>query len=75
VLFLACYPIFLVGVLRFPTRAQSRADRLRLGLDVPTLSLCAASVIWRTVLAPTIVSGGSHSLASWCRTPTPLPTC
>ena len=63
ILFLLCYPVFLVGLLRFPTRPQSRAERLRLGLDVATISLSAASVIWRVVLSPTLASGSDHSLA------------
>jgi diguanylate cyclase (GGDEF)-like protein len=50
--FLACYPVFLVGLLRFSTRTQSAKEGFRLGLDVATVALCAAGVVWRFFLSP-----------------------
>jgi diguanylate cyclase len=50
--FLACYPVFLFGLLRFPTRTQSAREGFRLGLDVATVTLCAAGVVWRFFLSP-----------------------
>src|SRR5665213_2982816 len=39
IFFLSFYPLFIVGVLRFPTRPASRHERIRLGLDAATIAL------------------------------------
>ena len=62
VCFLSFYPLFLVGILRFPTRAASRHERIRLGLDAATIALAGASIVWYLVLGPTVAAGGSNLL-------------
>lgn len=62
VFFLAFYPLFIIGVLRFPTRPASRHERIRLGLDAATIGLAGASVVWYLVLGPTVAAGGSSLL-------------
>jgi signal transduction histidine kinase len=62
VFFLAFYPLFIIGVLRFPTRPASRHERIRLGLDAATIALAAGSVVWYLVLCPTVAAGGSSLL-------------
>lgn len=62
VFFLAFYPLFIIGVLRFPTRPASRHERIRLGLDAATIALAAGSVVWYLVLGPTVAAGGSNLL-------------
>jgi len=58
--YLAFYVLFFVGLLRFPKRAESRAGRLRLWIDVTTVALGAASVIWLLVLGPTVTADGQN---------------
>jgi signal transduction histidine kinase len=62
VFFLAFYPLFIIGVLRFPTRPASRHERIRLGLDAATIALAGASIVWYLVLAPTVAAGGPNLL-------------
>jgi len=56
--FLAAYVFFLIGVLRFPIRAQSRAGERRLLIDGAIIAIGATSVIWFLVLGPTITASG-----------------
>lgn len=58
VFFLAFYPLFLAGVLRFPTGSRSRHGSATLALDVVTAGLGGACVIWYLVLGPTVTSRG-----------------
>jgi signal transduction histidine kinase len=62
VFFLLFYPVFLIGILRFPTRRESRHARIRLGLDAATIVLAGGSIIWYLVLGPTVAAGGSNLL-------------
>jgi signal transduction histidine kinase len=62
VFFLLFYPLFLIGVLRFPTRPESRHARIRLGLDAATIVLAGGSIVWYLVLGPTVAAGGSNLL-------------
>jgi signal transduction histidine kinase len=62
VFFLSFYPLFIVGVLRFPTRPVSRHARIRLGLDAATIALAGASIVWYLVLGPTVAAGGPNVL-------------
>jgi PAS domain S-box-containing protein len=59
---LAFYPIYLVGLLRFPTRAESSAGRLRVSMDVAITVLGGVSVIWFLVLGPTVTASGQDLL-------------
>jgi diguanylate cyclase len=57
-----CYLLFnvffLVGLLRFPKRLETRAGKLRLGVDLAMVVLAGASVIWFLVLGPTVTASG-----------------
>jgi diguanylate cyclase (GGDEF)-like protein len=57
VCYLLSYPVFVVGLLRFPTSVQSRAGRLRLLVDAATIAVGAASVVWFLVIGPTLADG------------------
>jgi diguanylate cyclase (GGDEF)-like protein len=52
--------LFLVGLLRFPKRLETRAGKLRLGVDLAMVVLAGASVIWFLVLGPTVTAGGGE---------------
>jgi hypothetical protein len=54
VCYLLSYPAFVVGLLRFPTSAQSGASRTRLLVDAATIAVGAASVVWFLVIGPTL---------------------
>jgi diguanylate cyclase (GGDEF)-like protein len=58
VLYLMCYPLFLVGVLRFPVRHETPRERARARLDVGIIALCGASVVMELVVSPTLSAGG-----------------
>jgi diguanylate cyclase (GGDEF)-like protein len=58
VLYLMCYPLFLVGVLRFPVREETPRERARARLDVGIIALCGASVVMELVVSPTLSAGG-----------------
>jgi PAS domain S-box-containing protein len=62
VFLLAFYPLFVVGLLRFPTRAGSSAGRLRVAIDVAITTLGGVSVIWFLVLGPTVTVSGQDLL-------------
>ena len=54
VLFLSVFPLAFASLLSFPTQRRSRADRLRLLLDMAIVFVACAAVIWYLVLGPTI---------------------
>jgi diguanylate cyclase (GGDEF)-like protein len=60
--YLAFYALFLVGLLRFPKRPETRAGRLRLWIDVAAIVLGGGSLIWFLVLGPTVTGGGEKVL-------------
>jgi diguanylate cyclase (GGDEF)-like protein/putative nucleotidyltransferase with HDIG domain len=60
--YLTFYALFFVGLLRFPRRPESRAGRVRLGVDVATVVVAGASVIWFFVLGPTVTASGQSLL-------------
>ena len=61
--YLLSYPTFLIGILRFPMRPESRAGNRRLWVDLATVGLAGASVIWFFVVGPTVLSSGQAPLA------------
>lgn len=64
VFFLAFYPLFLAGILRFPWRGEAgRAARTQATLDAATIAICGGTVIWFVVLGPTAYAD-SGSLVS-----------
>jgi diguanylate cyclase (GGDEF)-like protein len=52
--YLLSYPLFVTGLLRFPTSGQSRANRTRLLVDAATVAVSAVSVVWFLVIGPTL---------------------
>lgn len=59
---IAFFAVFLVGLLRFPKRAETRAGNLRLWVDVATVVVAGGAVIWFLVLGPTVTAGGQRLL-------------
>ena len=49
------YPFVLAAILHFPLSPRSRADRLRLGLDVAAVVTAGAIGIWYAVLQPELL--------------------
>ena len=60
--YLSFYPLMLAALLAVPHQARSRSQRLRLGLDLGTTALGAATVVWYLLIAPTARSGGQSTL-------------
>jgi two-component system, cell cycle response regulator len=61
-LYLSFYPLMLAALLALPHRRQSRSQNLRLGLDLATTALGAATVVWYVLIAPTARAGGQSTL-------------
>jgi two-component system, cell cycle response regulator len=61
-LYLSFYPLMLAALLVFPHARQSRSQNLRLGLDLATTTLGAATVVWFVLIAPTARAGGQSTL-------------
>ena len=57
-LYFAFYVLFFVGLLRFPKRPETGAERRRLLIDATIVALGAASVIWLLVLGHTVTDSG-----------------
>jgi diguanylate cyclase (GGDEF)-like protein len=64
--YLCFYPLFAAGLLSFPGQRRTRAEHVRLGLDVATIVLATTIVVWYFALGDTIKVGGtslSHALS------------
>jgi two-component system, cell cycle response regulator len=61
-LYLSFYPLMLAALLALPHRGHSRSQNLRLGLDLATTALGAATVVWYALIAPTARAGGQTTL-------------
>jgi two-component system cell cycle response regulator len=61
-LYLSFYPLMLAALLVLPHRRHSRSQNLRLGLDLATTALGAATVVWYALIAPTAHAGGQSTL-------------
>ena len=61
-LFLSFYPLMLAALLVLPHQRLSRSQNLRLGLDLATTGLGAATVVWYLLIAPTARAGGQSTL-------------
>jgi two-component system, cell cycle response regulator len=61
-LYLSFYPLMLAALLALPHQRQSRSQNLRLGLDLATTALGAATVVWYVLIAPTARAGGQSTL-------------
>jgi diguanylate cyclase (GGDEF)-like protein len=62
--YLAFYPLAAWALLSFPSAAQRRADRTRMGLDALTVLLSAAMGIWYLVVGPTVHGHPGQGLAT-----------
>jgi diguanylate cyclase (GGDEF)-like protein len=62
--YLGIYPLFLVGLLWFPTQAESKAGKRRRLIDAATIVVGGAAVIWVLVLGSTLREGGHNPLDS-----------
>jgi diguanylate cyclase (GGDEF)-like protein len=60
--YLSFYPLLLLALLRVPVASTSRAQRVRLALDLAAVLVGGAMVIWYLVLAPTVTEGGQDTL-------------
>ena len=61
-LYLSFYPLMLAALLVFPHAPQSRSQNLRLGLDLATTTLGAATVVWFVLIAPIARASGQSTL-------------
>jgi diguanylate cyclase (GGDEF)-like protein len=62
--YLGIYPLFLVGLLCFPTQTESKAGKRRRLIDAATVVVGGAAVIWVLVLGSTLREGGHNPLDS-----------
>ncbi len=52
--YLAYYPLFFAGLMSFPSVRRTRAEAIKLSLDVSTVVLAGGAVIWYVILAPAL---------------------
>ena len=62
--YLAYYPFFLFGLLRFPTVLEDRSRRIEFWLDATIVLLGGSMVVWHFVIGPAAALGRSTALAS-----------
>src|SRR5207247_164575 len=62
--YLGFYPFLLAGLLRFPVSARSRAENIRLMLDVAIVVLSGGMTVWYFVIGPTVHDASSFDLAT-----------
>jgi two-component system cell cycle response regulator len=61
-LYLSFYPLMLAALLVQPHGRGTRAQNVRLALDLATTALGAATVVWYMLIAPTARAGGQSTL-------------
>ncbi len=61
-LYLSFYPLMLAALLVLPHGRRARSQNVRLGLDLATTALGAATVVWYVLIAPTARAGGQSTL-------------
>src|SRR5664279_663684 len=61
--YLACYPLMLAAMLRFPSPARGARQRVTLVLDCALVAVSGAVPIWVVSLAPIIAAGGQSAVA------------
>jgi signal transduction histidine kinase/DNA-binding response OmpR family regulator len=64
VLYLSSYGLLLWGLLTFPSIPRSRRERIKLSLDMATVMLATAMVVWYAVVAPALTESGGGLLAT-----------
>jgi diguanylate cyclase (GGDEF)-like protein/PAS domain S-box-containing protein len=62
--YLAYYPLFLFGLLRFPTVLKDRSRRVEFWLDATIVLVGGSLVVWHFVLGPAAAVGPGSSLDS-----------
>ena len=62
--YLVYYPLFLFGLLRFPTVLEDRSRRVEFWLDATTVLLGGSMVVWHFILGPAAALGPRSTLAS-----------
>ncbi len=62
--YLSYYPLFLFGLLRFPTVLEDRSRRVEFWLDATIVLLGGSMVVWHFVIGPAAALGRSTALAS-----------
>ncbi len=61
--YLSFYVVAFAGLVAFPSRRRTRAERLRLMLDMGTVFIGGATLIWYVALGPAVASGPGFDLA------------
>ena len=61
-LYLAFYPLFFAGLLRFPTARAGKSANARVLLDAITVGAAGAAVLWYVVLGPTATATTESAL-------------
>jgi diguanylate cyclase (GGDEF)-like protein len=54
--YLAFYPVACAGLFAFPSRRRTRPERLRILLDVGTVFVAGATLLWYVALGPAVAS-------------------
>jgi len=62
VAYLAFYPVFFAGLLLFPLSTRTRAENIRLALDIGIVALSGGMAVWYFVLGPTVHDAASFDL-------------
>src|SRR5437763_17172373 len=71
-LYLAFYPLVLAALLRLPTAKRTRSRLLQLGLDLATVALGGATVVWYLVLGPATVAADGSPLQTFFAIASPV---
>ena len=62
VAYLAFYPLVLIGILQFPRESTTHSTRARSRLDIGSLVIASAAVVWFVLLAPSALAKGQSAL-------------
>jgi len=62
--YLAFYPLLMAGLLTYPAAPRRRGERLKLTLDVATVVIAGAMVVWFVAIGPTTQAGNDGLLPS-----------
>jgi hypothetical protein len=64
--YLAFYPVACAGLFAFPSRRRTRPERLRSLLDVGTVFIAGATLLWYVALGPAVASKAACCSARSC---------
>ncbi|MCJ7444956.1 MAG: response regulator [Methanotrichaceae archaeon] len=62
--YLINYPIFMMGILLFPTIVSNRQDRLKMALDTGTVMVTAILAFWVILIVPTIEASSQENIVA-----------